>query len=274
MQSTNAIAMEEPALFEPQHWLESFRRAKEANDRDALGRLRQSVQKETLEVLKTMSYHVNREILVDLHYVRPTVATTPPSQLPSDRTTFHVLNSDGVDVASFLKEKRGLNPAVVVCGSVRRLEDLSIDKQASIYCRSSLSASLKETGGQASYVPRVVVFRASENRGYAFLRDPKEMAFICSRELSRALPGSDGRLRREDAKEIETQIKNIFRCALQNGHDSLVLGHGLNQSFLAEPFLRVFKSRSFSKTFRYVAFAIQEEDGILKSFQEKFNENE
>ena len=252
--------------FDANLWLDEFRRAKSQNDREALKRLRDFVLQETASVAKAERYFIDAGKEVSLKSLAVMAGgRLPPSSLEvleeEEETIHHVLASECFDVASFLKTKKALNPVVVVFGK----QNSSLEA-GSIHRRSNLLSQSLD-----GYLPDVIVFRASEARGYAFLAAPEKIPVICSTSLSVQALGKDGRLRRDDAKLIETKIKTILATALQTGHDSIVFGPGVNQTSFAEPFHRVFKSRRFSKAFRYVAFAIQDGDeSVLNVFQQIF----
>jgi hypothetical protein len=77
------------------------------------------------------------------------------------------------------------------------------------------------------YSKNVFVIRGSEIEGYPYLSVPEEISFIASYSYSNPpLETIDGELMMSNklVKSFEKKIKNILNIALDNGHDSIVLG--------------------------------------------------
>ena len=125
------------------------------------------------------------------------------------------------------------------------------------------------------YSPCVTFFRYGEEKYYAFREEKFDCPVITVASLSnrekndytndeRKYFDQDGYLNTE-GKEIETnKIRTVFRIALDNGHDSVVLGafgcgaYRLKPDEVAELFINVLKEPEFNNKFKKLVFAIYE----------------
>lgn len=219
------------------------------------------------------------------------------------------VNADCVDVAKGLLDG-GYNPAILnlasrhhACGGY----DSGAGAQEESLCRvSTLSQSLYqhfdpslrcvreaevESRGNAYpldinfggiYSPNVTFFRHGPMQGFEFRKEPFRcgvitVAALSFRENTRYVndelkyKAADGGFTPEGDAIQMNKIRTIFRIALVNGHDSLVLGafgcgaFRLPPEAVAEQFYRALDEAEFTSRFRVVVFAILEYGGIFGS---------
>ena len=218
------------------------------------------------------------------------------------------VNADCVDVAEQMI-KGGLRPAILNLASRRRPGggyDRGMSAQEETLCRlSTLSQSLYQYydpkyrcvqeaevphrfnaypldidfGG--IYSPGVMFFRKNLKDGYAFREDPFTCGVITVAALSFREPNNycneerqymapDGGFTPQgDAIQLN-KIRTIYRLALKNGHDSIVLGAfgcGVNKlpcDAVADQFRRVLEEPEFKGKFRALVFAILEGCGSAR----------
>lgn len=212
------------------------------------------------------------------------------------------VNADCVEVAKGLIDC-GINPAILnlasrhhACGGY----DSGAGAQEESLCRvSTLSQSLyqyfdpslkcvrdavEESRGNAYpldinfggiYSPGVTFFRHGPTQGFEFRKEPFRcgvisVAALNFRENTRYVneelkyKAADGGFTPEGNAVQMNKIRTIFRIALANGHDSLVLGafgcgaFKLPSEAVAEQFSRVLYEPEFVGRFRAVVFAILE----------------
>ena len=125
------------------------------------------------------------------------------------------------------------------------------------------------------YSPDVTFFRYGPTRGFEFRRKPFRcgvisVAALSFRENTRYVndelrfKAADGGFTPEGEEVQMNKIRTIFRIALANGHDSLVLGafgcgaFRLPPEAVAEQFARALDEPEFNGRFRAVMFAILE----------------
>ena len=218
------------------------------------------------------------------------------------------VNADCVDVAEAMLDS-GLSPAILNLASRRRPGggyDRGMSAQEETLCRlSTLSQSLYQYydpkykcvqdaevphrfnaypldidfGG--IYSPSVMFFRKNLKDGYAFREVPFACGVITVAALSFREPnnycneerqymaGDGGFTPEGDAIQLN-KIRSIYRIALKNGHDSVVLGAfgcGVNKlpcGAVADQFNRVLGEPEFKGKFRAVVFAILEGRGSVR----------
>ena len=212
------------------------------------------------------------------------------------------VNADCADVAKGLIDI-GLNPAILnlasrhhACGGY----DSGAGAQEESLCRvSTLSQSLyqyfepslrcvreAEVPSRGNvypldlnfggiYSPGVTFFRHGPTHGFKFRNEPFRcgvisVAALNFRENTRYFneelryKSADGGFTPEGEKIQMNKIRTIFRIALANGHDSLVLGafgcgaFRLPPEAVAEQFARVFDEAEFNGRFKVAVFAILE----------------
>ncbi len=220
----------------------------------------------------------------------------------ADATVFGCANADCVDVAQGLIGE-GLRPAIlnlasrtVPCGGYHK----GLSAQEESLCRSStLSQSLyrfgnpkykhiKEAGVPAVpgvypldlnfggvYSPCVTFFRHNSDRFFALREKPFDCPVVSVASLSnrewneysddeRRYFDANGCLTPEGRKTEANKIRTIFRIALDNGRDSMVLGafgcgaYNLHCDEVAGLFRDVLEEDEFKNCFRKLVFAIYE----------------
>ncbi len=223
------------------------------------------------------------------------------------------VNADCVDVARELLDA-GLNPAILNLASRRRPcggYDKGMGAQEESLCQlSTLSQSLYQYydpkykcvqdanvphrfnaypldinfGG--IYSPGVMFFRKNARDGYAFREEPfacgvitvaalsfREPNDFCNEERQYMAP--DGGFTPEGEAIQLSKTRTIFRLALANRHDSVVLGAfgcGVNKlpaAAVADQFRRVLEEPEFKGKFRAVVFAILERRGANRPVEEQ-----
>lgn len=233
-------------------------------------------------------------------------------------------NADCVEVARELIAA-DFNPAILNLASRRRPcggYDKGLGAQEETLCRlSTLSQSLYQYYDQkykcvqeanvphrfnayplnidfgGIYSPGVMFFRKNARDGFAFREEPFACGVITVAALSFREPNNfsneerqymapDGGFTPEGESIQLNKIRTIFRLALANGHDSIVLGAfgcGVNKlpaAAVADQFHRVFAEPEFKGKFRAIVFAIlekrptavhpTEEQGKFSSFYRTF----
>ena len=145
------------------------------------------------------------------------------------------------------------------------------------------------------YSPGVAVFRDGQNSGYALREEPFKTAIISLAALNFReedhpnnceFMNPDGGFTPEGIEVMKDKIRTIYRVALSNGHDSLVLGafgcgvFRLPSDVVAGLFRDILDEEEFKGKFRYVCFAILERrkrdgsglDGKFRAFYQLFNQ--
>ena len=218
------------------------------------------------------------------------------------------INADCVDVADKMIND-GLNPAILNLASRRRPGggyDRGMSAQEETLCRlSTLSQSLYQYydpkykcvydaevphrfnaypldidfGG--IYSPDVMFFRHNLRDAYAFREKPFACGVITVAALSfrepnnycneeRQYMSSDGGFTPEGERIQLNKIRTIYRLALKNGHDSIVLGAfgcGVNKlpcDAVARQFAQVLEESEFKGKFKALVFAILEGSGSAR----------
>ena len=235
---------------------------------------------------------------------------------PSDEFETDCVNADCADVAKGLIDG-GYNPAVLnlasryhACGGY----DSGAGAQEESLCRvSTLSQSLYQFFDPSQrcvreaevaprgnvypldinfggiYSPDVTFFRHGPTEGFEFRKEPFRcgvitVAALSFRESTRYVneelkyKAADGGFTPKGNAIQMNKIRTVFRIALANGHDSLVLGafgcgaFRLPPEAVARQFRRTLDEPEFADRFRAVVFAILEYGGIFGpgAFSSKF----
>lgn len=133
------------------------------------------------------------------------------------------------------------------------------------------------------YSTNVLVFRASEAKGYAFLPEPVPFSFLAVAAYPNPkLTPNKQELIPEVAEKAKRKLRNMLAVALIHGHDSLVLsawGCGAFRnppSHVAKLFREVLSERTFVHRFKHISFAIIDDhnargEGNYKAFADVFN---
>lgn len=112
------------------------------------------------------------------------------------------------------------------------------------------------------YSPDVTVFRDTEQKGYALLVEPFKIAVVSVAGMNRPDLTPDGLIAEWHVEPIKNKIRTIFRIALINGHDAIVLGALGCGAFRNPPrhvarlFHEVIEEKEFKNKFKSLYFAI------------------
>ena len=134
------------------------------------------------------------------------------------------------------------------------------------------------------YTPQAQVFRGNESEGYPLLDTPFHVSFISVAGL--CCPDVEsGKIVPQQAERLKNKIRTIFRIALTNGHDAIVLGALGCGAFcnppehVAQLFEEVADEPEFNGHFALLDFAILEDhnshrshnlEGNFKPFHKRF----
>lgn len=208
-------------------------------------------------------------------------------------TQIVVLNIDCLEAAIRLKEA-DLNPAVLNMASAKRpgggYKNGAGAQEENIFRRTNYFEHLEhrdqvktyplaEFGG--IYSPEVLVFRSSEETGYAFMDHIYSFGMIAVSAYVRPrlieVKGTKGfRLDDKMAEKTKRKIATMLNMALENGHDSIVLsafgcGAFANPpSHIAKLFHEVIYN-DYPGCFKNVTFAIIEDQNSSKQHNPQGN---
>ncbi len=242
--------------------------------------IRIEVYKHNMEIFKSWKYESSgkvidligsRQQLLDATkvYREPVFAAEIPAKYATTRTG--CANEDCLVVAKQLIDL-GLNPAVLnladayhACG----MYNSGSSAQEESLCRAS-TLSLHFGG---IYSPGVTVFRDNQETGFALREEPYQTSIISLAALN-FRPGhktnnleycsADGGFTPEGKQVMFDKIRTIYRIALLNGHDSLVLGafgcgvFQLKPELVALYFKQVLDEDEFCGKFHTIVFAMLE----------------
>lgn len=244
----------------------------------------------------------------------------------SYNTKFDCLNEDCVDVAYNLI-REGLNPAILnlasnvhPCGGY---DEGTGAQEESLCYASTLSQSLYQFGNPKKkyfkdanlkhipnvypmdknyggiYSPNVNFFRNNIDKYYTLRENPFNCSVISVASLSNRQKNdwtndesiyfdNNGLLTKEGIEIESNKIRTIYRIALDNNHDSLVLGafgcgvYNLNPNQVANLFKNILEEPEFKNKFKKIVFAIYEgkgssrkvvgKEGKFKAFYDIFGE--
>jgi len=223
-------------------------------------------------------------------------------------TLFDCVNEDCVDVA-FNLINEGLNPAILnlasnvhPCGGY---DSGSLAQEESLSYSSTLSQSLYQFGNPKKkyfkeanlkhipgvypmdinyggiYSPNVCFFRNNIDKYYTLRNKPFECSVISVASLSNRQKNewtndesiyfdNNGLLTKEGIEIESNKIRTIYRIALANNHDSLVLGafgcgvYNLNSNQVANLFKNILDEPEFKNKFKKIVFAIYEGKGSTR----------
>lgn len=209
-----------------------------------------------------------------------------------------VVNGDTFDVARLLQEE-GLSPLVLNMASCFKpgggWRNGAKAQEESLFYRSTYAISLEncldlDTDREwryplklysGVYSPDIYVFRDNAKSNYTFMRkkDCFWVDMVAISALKRPKLTNDGHLNEKDRLITYHKIEGIFKIALENGHDSLVLGAlgcGAYQN-PPEDVAKIFQMviRHYERYFRRITFAIIDDknsNGNLSIFKRIFQE--
>ncbi len=237
----------------------------------------------------------HRRMLDETKYdPRPT--EVPPHARRDHRTEFEFMNLSTYDAAERML-RDGYNPLVLDMANKKDVggaPDRASAQEENCCRRSNLYQGLmKISGGRKEfsphispggvYVPHVQVFRKGPEEGYAYHKP-----FACSVYASAAYncntrhgggfdkPASE----RDYVEGTKQKMRDMFREAYRNGHDSLLLGAFGCGAFENDPkqvsqlYVEVLSEREFSGLFRKVSFGIIDMGGTqnLRTFERTFTD--
>ena len=133
----------------------------------------------------------------------------------------------------------------------------------------------RNTGG--IYVPDATVFRGTQDEGYPLLDEPFRLSFVAVAAIAAPQLDEQGRMLAQLRAVTLNKIRTIFRIALLNGHDSMILGAwGCGQfknppDQIAQLFHIVMNESEFYHKFRKIIFAIKDNHYARKSHNPKGN---
>jgi len=293
-------------------WSKWYKIYKNKNNMDAVKCLRRLVIRDTLKACELSCLRYNRfdpvknkvekialvpsvDAIRDcakntrMYYDGTTLQWKRTSEMTANKTELTVVNEDCLSAALGLKSQ-GLNPVVLNNASMRRPGGGYMNgagaQEENLFRRSTYSLSLvdgerlddsrdwsypiPEFGG--IYSPDVMVFRDTEDNGYAHLLEPIPMSFIAVAAYVRPqLTLMDKKkkiyhLTHKFASKTKDKIRTILRIALLHGHDSVILGAFGCGAFCNPPehvsmlFDQVlFEEEEFIGAFKHVCFAIIED---------------
>lgn len=144
----------------------------------------------------------------------------------------------------------------------------SCSQEEEVWRRTTYSAVAGATqflplsGAAVRYVPSVQLLRQGESAGYAFSTAPVVLAFIAACAVKEPAVNLVGKYSDDDTNRMKQTIRAMFGCAMQHGHDAIVIpafGCGFNKNnpaIVAALFHDVLVSE-YPKSFKHVTFAIQ-----------------
>lgn len=249
----------------------------------------------------------DRQALLDATRVYREAISVDDIPALTESTQTGCANEDCLVIARQLIE-RGLNPAVLnladayhACGlynsgsgaqeeSLCRASTLSLTlyqyfnktwaEKAGVVLRPASAYPMHPRFG-GIYSPQVTVFRGNESTGYALLEQPFQTAIISVAALNFRDPeknktqdlqyrAEDGGFTPEGQDMMSDKIRTIYRIALQNGHDAVVLGafgcgvFKLKPELVSACFRQILDEPEFRNKFRNVVFAMLEGKGSVR----------
>jgi uncharacterized protein (TIGR02452 family) len=211
-------------------------------------------------------------------------------------TKFSVVEADCLETANILL-KAECNPCVLNMASDRNpgggVQKGSGAQEENIFRRTNLFRSLYQFADYAAeygvrgakdhyplngktggvYSGGVTVFRASENSGYALLKEPYRLSFVSVPALRKPELEKKGGVYCIAGSFVETareKIRTILRIAAIHNHESLVLSAFGCGAFANPPghvallFKEVFDEDEFKNRFRLVVFSIIDDHNSWK----------
>ena len=300
----------------PGEFLKRFLPAYERGDMETLHEVRRAVFEETMRIVRNGSYvaadgsavalPVPAEMMTGSRLYRSVAPATLPER--PEPTVVEVWDSDSLLAGEKLVGE-GYRPAVLnfanrhtAGGGVRYGAGA---QEENIFRRSDLAWSLyqfhpdgvdygipqrperypmdRTTGG--AYSPGVTVFRGAEAKGYPLLAKPYRLGIVTVAAMNRPELDGPDRIAGHLVEPVREKMRTIFRIALENGHDALVLGAWGCGAFrnpprhIAKLFHEIMEEDEFRNRFRKIVFAIvdrRKEDvgpgriGNFLPFQEEF----
>lgn len=238
-----------------QIWLDDFTRASRNRNSYELHGLRSVVYRDTMNCVKNESYvscsgnivtlPKDSDMIANTKFYHEEFTTNAPEL--TDNPEVKVIDADTLVVAKMLLDE-GLNPAALNLASRRNPGGGVINgagaQEESLFRRTNLCLSMYQFADYAEqyglkrspcqypmdrnyggiYTPKATVFRGTEAEGYPLLDEPFKVDFIAVAAINHPDLDSNGLLTPFMVEVTKKKMRTIFRIALDNGNDSLVLG--------------------------------------------------
>ena len=288
-------------------WLEDFTRASRNKSSYDLHGLRTIVYRDTIKHVNNQSYVSSSGKIVSLPKDNDMISNTKfyhkefktdSPALAQDSET-KVIDADTLVVAKMLLDE-GLNPAALNLASRRNPGGGVINgagaQEESLFRRTNLFLSMYQFADYAAqyglkrspyqypmdrdfggiYTPKATVFRGTEKEGYPLLDEPFKVDFIAVAAINHPKTDDD-MLIPAMVYATKNKIRTIFRIAIDNGNDSLVLG-ALGCGAFANPpahvariFHEVMEEDEFRNRFKKIYFAIFDDHNSRKKHNPEGN---
>ncbi|EDO29211.1 predicted protein [Nematostella vectensis] len=281
--------------FDSNAWLEKFRKGNSSVRRE----LRVAVMQGTLQACNDFEYTLpggRRVSFGSFESVCKAATQTKPyhdasvTRVESGITTsIRVVNGDCLEEALELK-RQGFKPAVLNMASPKRPGGGYLTgagaQEENLFRRTNYVQHLADPDKKFDpnrdwhfrlpefscvYSTDVMVFRASEDRGYAFLPEPVPMSFLAVAAYPNppCIKGSP-RLIPEFVEKCKRKIRLLLAVGLQQHHDSLVLsawGCGAFRNppqHIAQLFKEVLNEHEFLNQYKHISFAIVDDANAMR----------
>lgn len=192
---------------------------------------------------------------------------TPIYEVPTD---VHIWDMDTIDAALLLKQNN-YNPLLLNMADQYERGGLYLQgaatQEENIIRRSNYIKHLEQIeypykDNEVIYSPNVFVFKTNEISQYEIMDKPTYIDIIAAPAINspRKTEEGDSFYFSKDEKLTTLKIRTIFKCAYDNGHDSLVLSALGCGAFYnpVEAVARIFQNviEEFDGCFKIVVFAI------------------
>lgn len=281
--------------FDCNNWLSQFKAA--SKKKDGFRELRALIYSQTVWAAQAMRYETaGIEVRMDTtdnpeltHFFEKPEALKPVSA--KQLTRFTVLEADCAETAA-LMQSLGYNVCLLNMASEKNPGGSVISgagaQEENLFRRSNLFQSLYhfadygphflvETDAQfryplsyysGIYSRNVTFFRASENQGYRFLKQPFQVAVVTVAALSNPFLDDNTdeiKLAPDMAEITKEKLRSILRISGKFEHNCLVLSafgcgaFGNPPGHVAQLFKEIFNETEFKNRFAHVIFAIIED---------------
>jgi uncharacterized protein (TIGR02452 family) len=277
--------------METNQWIAEFKSASEARDYDKLHALRIAVYEDTLRV-------VNKDFSDDAQFraaakfydhelpaVQHASAKNGRRPQVDDHTLIEVWEEDTL-VAAKMLQCEGYKPAVLNLASRRNpgggVRDGLGAQEENLFRRTNLFRAMYQFARYAEcyglkrsfyqypmdrnwggvYTPQATVIKGPESEGYPLLDEPYKVDVVSVAAINLSESKEEGLNTPSLIEGTKNKMRTIYRIALQNGNDSLVLGAFGCGAFknppaqIAKLFHETLEEPEFKDAFSMVVFAI------------------